>query len=203
MDELTEEERASWQRLGTAPISDCAARFGVLSSRIRRLSGDGVLGRAFCVRIMPGDSASLHLALDHVPPDRILVVDAGGHPDRAVWGEVLTVAAQRRAVRGLVVDGAVRDIAAIRRRAFPVYGVGTCPAGPHKSGGGQWGGSVSCGGAVVNDGDLIVGDEDGVVAVAWARRHDVLAEAQQRVAREDRWLSELESGRRSAELLGL
>jgi regulator of RNase E activity RraA len=102
-----------------------------------------------------------------------------------------------------VVDGAVRDIAAIRRRAFPVYGVGTCPAGPHKSAGGEWGGSVSCGGAVVNDGDLIVGDEDGVVAVAWAGRHDVLTAARKRTEMEDRWLSELETGRRSADLLGL
>lgn len=202
-DDLTERERDAWRRLAVSAISDCLGRHRVVSSRLRTLSGAGLLGRAFCVRTMPGDSASLHLALDHVPPGRILVVDAGGYPDRAVWGELLTAAAEARGVRGLVLDGAVRDIAAIRARRFPVYALATCPAGPHKSGGGQWGGTVSCGGTAVDSGDLVVADEDGVAAVPWGRRHEVMARARDRMATEAQWLEELNNGRRSAELLGL
>lgn len=203
MSELTPAEREKWAATPVSAISDCLGRFQVLSARVRPLSGTGVVGRAFCVRVMPGDSASLHLALDHVPPDRVLVVDAGGYTDRAVWGEVLTAAAQARGVRGLVLDGAVRDIAAIRDRQFPVYAAGVCPAGPHKSGGGQWGGTVACGGAVVESGDLMVGDADGVVAVPWSQRLDVLDRAADKIAQEQRWLAAVAAGRRSAELLGL
>lgn len=203
MSELTGAERGQWRELSTATIADCLGRFNVVPARLRLVSGASVLGPAFGVRVMPGDSASLHQALDHVPPGRVLVVDAGGHADRAVWGEVLTVAAQARQVRGLVLDGAVRDIAAIRRRAFPVYAVALCPAGPHKSGGGEWGGTVALGGAVVHTGDLVVGDDDGVVVVPWSRRGAVLAEARERTARERQWLAEIAAGRPSSDVLGL
>ncbi|HEY8450797.1 MAG: hypothetical protein FWJ70_08410 [Micromonosporaceae bacterium] len=196
------DELAQWRRHATATIADCLGRHNVVSSRVRLLSGDGLVGRAFCVRVMPGDSRSLHEALDHVPPGRVLVVDAGGYADRAVWGEILTVAAQVRGVVGLVLDGATRDLAAIRARGFPLYAVATTPAGPHKSGGGQWGGTVSCGGAVVATGDLVVGDRDGVVVVPWARRAEVLAATRERAARERRWLKDIEAGRPSSELFG-
>lgn len=195
-------ELAEWRGLATATIADCLGRHNLVSARVRLLSGDGVIGRAFCVRVMPGDSRSLHEALDHVPPGRVLVVDAGGYADRAVWGGILTVAAQQRGVRGLVVDGAVRDLADIRELGFPLYAVATTPAGPHKSGGGVWGGTVSCGGAVVATGDLVVGDLDGVTVVPWADRARVLAAAQDRVARERAWLAEIRAGRRSSELFG-
>ncbi|MPZ63318.1 MAG: RraA family protein [Propionibacteriales bacterium] len=203
MAELMPEELDGWRQLPTATIADCLGRHNVVAARLRPVSGDGVLGVALGVRVMPGDSGSLHQALNHVPPGRVLVVDAGGYADRAVWGEVLTVAAQARQVRGLVLDGAVRDIAAIRRRAFPVYAVALSPAGPHKSGGGEWGGTVACGGAVVPTGDLVVGDGDGVVVVPWSRRLAVLAEARDRMATERRWLAEIAAGRASSDVVGL
>lgn len=203
MAEPVEAELGGWRELPAATIADCLGRYNVVPARLRPVSGAGVLGPAFGVRVMPGDSASLHQALNHVPPGRVLVVDAGGYADRAVWGEVLTVAAQARQVRGLVLDGAVRDIAAIRRRAFPVYAAALCPAGPHKSGGGDWGGTVALGGAIVHTGDLVVGDDDGVVVVPWSRRGTVMAEARERMARERQWLAEIAAGRPSSDILGL
>lgn len=201
--ELTSAEGAQWRELAVSAIADCLGRRNVLAARLRPLSGDGLVGRAFCVQVMPGDSATLHLALDHVPAGSILVVDAGGYPDRAVWGEVLTAAAEYRGVAGLVLDGAVRDLAPIRARQFPLYALGTSPAGPHKAGGGSWGGTISCGGAVVETGDLMVADADGVVRIPWDRRHEVMAHARKRMTQEQHWLAELRAGRRSAQLLGL
>jgi len=203
MSDLTVDELERWASTPVSVIADCLGRFNVVAARVRPLSGAGLVGRAYCVRVMPGDSAALHLALDHVPPGRVLVVDAGGYPDRAVWGEVLTAAAQARGVRGLVLDGAVRDIAAIRDRQFPLYAVAVCPAGPHKSGGGQWGGTVACGGAVVETGALVVGDADGVVVVPWSQREEVRERAADRLVQEERWLAAVAAGRSSAELLGL
>ncbi|MGX9901553.1 RraA family protein [Arthrobacter sp. SA17] len=142
---ITAEE---WLAFGTPAISDNNGRQGVMSSRIRPQTGSGLVGRAFCVRVVVGDSGSLHQALEVVPSGSVLVVDAGGFADRAVWGEVLTVAAQHRGVVGAVIDGAIRDVAGIRRRGFPLYSAAISAAGPHKACGGSWGARVSCGESV-------------------------------------------------------
>lgn len=198
-----EEGLGHWAEWGSAMISDCNGRQGVLAGRIGAVSGERMVGRAFPVQVMPGDSATCHQALDHVPTGAILVIDAGGVTDRAVWGEVLTVAAQQRGVRGLVVDGAVRDIAAIRRRGFPVFAAAICPAGPHKAGGGRWGTTISCAGAVVTDGDLIVADADGVVAVPWDRHEQVAVAVAVKIEQENNLVRHLENGGSSADYLGL
>lgn len=192
-----------WLRWGSAMVSDANGRHGAMAGRMRLLSGDGVAGHAFTVRITPGDSASLHLALDHVPRGRVLVVDGAGFADRAVWGEILTRAALARGIRGLVVDGAVRDLAAIRSIGFPVFAVGTTPAGPHKAGGGAWNIPISCGGTVVRDGDLVVADLDGVTVVPAEAVAEVAQATEEKRRSEERIVSEISRGGASAALLGL
>lgn len=201
--ELTPEEREAWAALPVATIGDSLGRRGLMSSRIALRSGPGVVGRAFTVAVFPGDSASLHLALREVLPGAVLVVDAGGFADRAVWGEILTVAAQERGVVGAVIDGAVRDIVGIQELGFPLYCAGVSPAGPHKSAGGSWGQRISCGGAAVETGDLIVGDADGVAVVPWSSAGEVLAATRAAVEREQRIVERIRAGESSAELLGL
>lgn len=200
---LSEQERDAWRGLPTTAIADALGRFQVLSSRLRPQTGTGIVAPAYCVRVVVGDSASLHLALESVPVGSVLVVDAGGFGDRAVWGEVLTAAAQQRGVVGAIIDGAIRDVAGIRARQFPIYCAAISSAGPHKAGGGSWGGTVSCGGVTVNTGDLVVADEDGIVVVPWDGRDVVAAAARGILAKEDELIRKLGEGRSSAEQLGL
>jgi 4-hydroxy-4-methyl-2-oxoglutarate aldolase len=203
MRHLTEAEKREWAELPTTAVSDAMGRHHVFNARLRPRTGVGLVGRAYCVRVMVGDSGSLHLALESAPHGSVLVVDAGGFIDRAVWGEVLTAAAQSRGVVGAVIDGAIRDVEGIRRRNFPIYSAAVTPAGPHKAGGGSWGGTVSCGGVPVATGDVILADEDGIVAVPWDDKDRVLLEARAVVARDDDLMRQVSEGVSTAKYLGL
>jgi 4-hydroxy-4-methyl-2-oxoglutarate aldolase len=195
-------DRRSLKGFGTALISDCLDRVGAMDSRIARVSGARLAGPAFPVRTMAGDSRVLHHALMKVPAGSVLVVAAEAHRERAVWGEIMTVMAQAAGVVGLVVDGAVRDIEAVRRRAFPVFACGVSPAGPHKAGVGSIGATVSCGGVVVSAGDLVLGDADGVVVIPKAREQEVFEAARARRELERSWISRIEKGESSVDVLG-
>jgi 4-hydroxy-4-methyl-2-oxoglutarate aldolase len=200
---MTVSDRKRWLGIPSAAISDCLGRFGVMDGGVVALSRPPLIGPAFTVQTMPGDSAAIHLALEEAPEGTVLVVDAGGYRDRAVWGEVLTVAAQRVGVVGAVVDGATRDLGAIRARNFPLYARGTSPAGPHKSGGGRCNLVVQCGRVPVAPGDLVVGDEDGVVVIPRDDVERVYASVHERRRTEQHWLQRIESGESSASVLGL
>ncbi len=203
MTEANRLELREWLDFGTPAISDSNDRQGVMASRLRPRTGDQLVGRAFCVRVVVGDSGSLHQALEAAPEGSVLVVDAGGYPDRAVWGEVLTVVAQRHGVIGAVIDGAIRDVAAIRRRGFTIFSAAISAAGPHKAAGGTWGGSVSCGGVIVATGDLVVADEDGVVVVPWESRDAVAQGAKAVLEKEVSLMAKIADGLSTAEYFGL
>ncbi len=192
-----------WAGFATATISDCLDRLQAMHSGIRLLSGEGLVGRAFTVETGAGDSATLHRALEVVPPGSVLVVDAAGHLSRAVWGYVLSVAAMRRGVRGIVIDGVIRDLAEIQASEFAIYARGVCPAGPHKGFQGRWGEPIQCGGVVVATGDLVVGDADGVAVVPASRIDDTETAVLATMERERLLIEEVNRGATTAELLGL
>lgn len=196
-------EADAWRRLPTAVVSDCMDRLQAMDATIRLLAGDGLAGRAFCVETVAGDSATIHLALQDAPPDSVVVVAAGGHTGRAVWGGVLAAAARQRGVRGVVVDGVVRDLDELRGAGFPVYARGSCPAGPHKGFRGRWGVPIACGGTVVHPGDLVLGDTDGIVVVPASQTASLAAVVAERRRAEEHWRQEIRGGRTTAELLGL
>ncbi|MPZ95591.1 MAG: hypothetical protein GEU96_11950 [Propionibacteriales bacterium] len=199
----SDEWATRWQGLAAATISDCLDRLHAMDAGIHRISGHGVLGPAFTIETCAGDSATIHRALEVAPAGSVLVIDAGGHLGRAVWGNVLTVAAQHRGVRGVVLDGVVRDVDDLRAAEFPVFARGACPAGPHKGFAGRWGATVQCGGVVVATGDVVVGDADGVVVVPGSRIDGLPEAVRARVAEEERWISLIREGSTTATLLGL
>ncbi len=192
-----------WSGLPSSLLSDVMGRAQAMTGRITALTVPALSGPAFPVRVVAGDNKTIHQALGRVPIGAVLVVDAGGYRDRAVWGEVLTIAAQQRGVVGLVVDGATRDVEAIRALGFPVFGRGTSPAGPHKAGGGTIGAPVCCGGVAVSAGDVVVADPDGVVVVPAGSLTETWAAARQRLHDEQRWIARIRSGESSASVLGL
>ncbi len=167
-----------YARIPTAAIGDAGDRLGVIGPRVRPMwPAERLTGRALTVLCRPGDNKGIHEALTMAGPGDVLVVAGGGDPSRALIGELIAHRAINRGVRGMVIDGAVRDVPALQEAGFPVWAVGSSPAGPYKSGPYRVSTDVALGGAVVHHGDIIVADSDGVVTVPLADAEDVLAGA--------------------------
>ena len=136
----------------------------VLRSNIRSLNaGWRVHARALTVSVAPGDNLAIHAALAIARPGDMLVVAGHGHTERALMGGIMCAQAAASGLAGVVIDGAARDVAELREAGFPVFAVGTSPAGPFKGGPGAVGKPVVCGGVVVHTGDWVLADDDGIV----------------------------------------
>ena len=123
-----------------------------------------LVGTAFTVRTRPGDNLAIHKALELVGPGDVIVVDGGGDESRALVGEIMKNIAEHRGAAGYVIDGAIRDVAAFAASDFPCFARAVIHRGPYKSGPGEINVPVSIGGSVVSPGDIVVGDEDGVLS---------------------------------------
>ncbi|MFY7065809.1 NAD(P)-binding domain-containing protein [Nocardiopsis changdeensis] len=168
----------AFAEIPTAAIGDARDRLGFLSSRIRPVwAGARLAGRALTVQTRPGDNKALHRALAVARPGDVLVVDGGGDDSRALLGELIAERAVNRGVRGMVVDGAVRDVDELRELGFPVWAAAVSPAGPYKDGPGHIGRTISVGGAVCAPGDIVVADGDGVFIVPRLEAEQTLAAA--------------------------
>lgn len=174
--------------LPTSALSDSMDRFGGAPGIAAMPPGNPtrLFGPAFTVRTRPGDNLVVHKALDLAQPGDVLVIDAGGSTMRATLGGLICRYAQSRGLAGLVVDGAVRDLADIGALGLPVFARGFTHLGPYKDGPGEIGGPVNIGGTVVRSGDVVVGDVDGLVFVPAERVAPVLAAAQALVENERR-----------------
>ena len=149
-----------------ACVSDIMNRMSAGGPTLRPMHGGGVLsGAALTVRTRPGDNLMIHKALLLARPGDVIVVDAGGDLTNAVMGELMLSHAMISGVAGVVIHGAVRDSGWIRSQAFPVYAAGVTHRGPYKDGPGEINAPVAFGGMVVEPGDLMLGDEDGVLCV--------------------------------------
>jgi len=136
-------------------------------------------------------------------PGEVLVIDAENFDNRAVWGGILNSRAMLKKINGVVVDGAVRDIAELRDMPLPVFASATSPAGPHKGWGGSIDNVISCGDVSVTPGDIILADDDGVTVVPLARAETVLAEAQKKLQFEADVLERLARGEDTSDLFPL
>ncbi|MFM0738235.1 RraA family protein [Paraburkholderia xenovorans] len=152
-------------------------------------------GTAVTVHTRPGDNLAIHRAFDFCRPGDILVIDGAGDLTQALMGEIMASFAESLGVRGLVIDGAIRDVGALRLRDFPVYARGVTHRGPYKNGPGEINVPVTVGGTVVHPGDIIVGDEDGLLAIAPADAQAVIAGAQRQLAKETAALQSIAAGR--------
>ena len=191
-----------FEGLPASIISDNMSRLsGSLHLRPYHRPGTTLLGTALTVRVRSGDNLMIHKVLQFGGPGDVLVIDGNGCLDRALLGEIMKNVAMARGFAGLVVDGAIRDCAAFRDDVFPYYARGISHRGPYKDGPGEINVPVSISGMVVHPGDIVVGDDDGVVfispdeadAVAAASRRKVTDEAATmdaiaRGAYDDRWI---------------
>jgi len=198
-DALTEE----LLQLGTSILCESSGLPCALDYNIRPIwPGAAVAGPAFPLRCAAGDNLAIHVAVDMVPPGHVLVVDAMGYI-AGYWGEILTVAAQARGVTGLVIDGGVRDVAAIAKRKFPVFARGIGMRACVKSHAPSVGEAIVIGGVMVAPGDLVVADGDGVTAIPQAQVQRTLAAARQRTEKEASIIKRLQAGETTLDILGL
>ena len=130
-----------------------------------------------------------------VGPGDVIVVDGGGDESRALVGEIMKNIAQWRGAEGYVIDGAIRDVAAFAAGDFPCFARSVIHRGPYKSGPGEINVPVSIGGAVISPGDIVVGDEDGVVSFTQAAAPALLEAVKAQIAREEATLVSIREGR--------
>ena len=155
----------SFAGLPVANIADTMNRMFCIDAKIRPVNSAPLLGPAFTISSRPGDNLLLHKALDMAQPGDILVVDAQGDLSNSIMGELMVLWAKKRGLGGFVIDGAIRDLSALKNMDIPIYAAGITPAGPYKDGPGEINVPVSCGGVVIQPGDILVGDEDGLVVI--------------------------------------
>jgi len=182
----------------TAPTSIISDNLSRLPGAVglRPFHGGGVLvGPAFTVRTRPGDNLAIHKALEIVGPGDVIVVDGGGDETRALIGEIMLNIAKYRGAAGYVIDGAIRDSGAIAASDFPVFARAAIHRGPYKSGPGEINVPVSIGGMVIAPGDIVVGDDDGVVAFPQAIAPKLLEAVKAQIAREADTIVAIREGR--------
>jgi 3-hexulose-6-phosphate synthase/6-phospho-3-hexuloisomerase len=190
------------RKVSAANVSDAMHRGGVLQG-IRPLQpGLRMAGRAVTVRTAPGDWAKPVEAIDVAGPGDVLVVDAGGVPP-AIWGELATQSATNRGVEGLVVEGAIRDSADIRKLSFPAFSRHVTPHAGEPKGFGEIGTVVTIGGIRVAPGDLLIGDDDGVVALPKDRAVEFANRAMDVLERENRIRAEIRGGSTLSQVIEL
>jgi regulator of RNase E activity RraA len=191
------DERAlveAFRNAPTAVISDNLQRLpGLVGLNKYHRSGQ-LLGRARTVRTRAGDNLTIHKMLDLVRPGEVIVVAGEGDLSRALVGDIMKTIAEVRGVAGFVIDGAIRDSAAFATSDFPCFARGVTHRGPYKDGPGELDVPVAISGTVVSPGDIVVGDEDGVVTFPISVARDLSAAVQAHIAREEDIIKSIHAG---------
>jgi 4-hydroxy-4-methyl-2-oxoglutarate aldolase len=191
-------------QFGTSTVYEAAGKIGDMSPAIRPIvPGLKIAGIALTIRIWPGDTLAVLRAVDRAKAGSVIVVDAGGTDRAAVWGGTSSRACVARGVRGCVTNGCVRDVDDLVELKFPVFAAGVSPRGTLKNHPGWHDISISVGDCVVNSGDIILGDSDGVLVVPAKDAQQIL----DRAALQDKAQRERDTRARSGEdlcaILGL
>lgn len=182
--------------LPVANVSDVMNRMSAGGPELRPLHAGGVLaGPALTVKTRPGDNLMVHKALLLAEPGDVIVIDGGGDLTNALMGELMISHAIKVGVAGVVIHGAVRDSAWIKAHDFPVFASGITHRGPYKDGPGEINVPVAFAGMVIEPGDLVIGDDDGVLCVPFAEAARIEGLARAKMEAEARTLANTEAGK--------
>lgn len=189
--------------LGTSTLYEASGLACAIDPEIRPVwPGAALAAPIYPVQCAPGDNLAIHLALERVPRGSALVVGTGGFI-AGYWGEVLTVAAEAVGVQGLVIDGGVRDIAALTRRCFPVFSRGISVCGTIKASAPSVGQPMRFTGLPVQAGDWLVADDDGVIILPADALERTLQAGEARATKEASMMEKLAQGATTVDLMGL
>jgi regulator of RNase E activity RraA len=184
----------AFRGMASSNVADAMGRFGFMDPGIQSRSGLPLCGLAITVNARPGDNLMVHKALQMAEPGDIVVVSTNGNTTSAVFGELMCRTAVAQKLGGLVVDGAIRDVPGITALGLPAFSRTVTPGGCDKDGPGEINVPISCGGAVVHAGDIVVGDSDGIAVVPRADAAEVLELVRALVKNEERRIAEIQSG---------
>lgn len=187
---------AAFAGVVTPHISDNLQRMSGVTGLRRIHARRKLVGTAFTVKCRPGDNLLIYKALMMMAPGHVLVVDGAGDTTNALVGELIMLHAQQHGCAGFVIDGAVRDCAAFEEADFPCWARGVSHRGPYKLGPGAINVPVTVGGQVIQPGDIVVGDEDGVVSFAQAQAPGLLEAIASTAATENAVKAEIATGQR-------
>jgi 3-hexulose-6-phosphate synthase/6-phospho-3-hexuloisomerase len=197
-----EELEAAFMKVSTPNISDAMQRRGEMRGIRPVTPGAKMAGRAFTVRTYPGDWAKPVEAIDQAPPGSVIVIDASGG-EKAVWGELATWSCVVKGIKGVVIDGAIRDVDEIRALGFPAFARHVSPTAGDPKGFGELNVEVTCGGVKVRPGDWVVGDDNGVVVVPSELAVEVANRALDVLEKENRVREEIRRGSTLSQVLRL
>lgn len=197
-----DELRAAYARVSTPNVSDAQHRGGAMQGLTAVHQGKHIAGPAVTVRTYPGDWAKPVEAIDACQPGDVLVIDAGGRPP-AVWGELATESCLQRGIAAVIIDGAIRDVDAIRELGFPAWARHQVPHAWEPKGFGEVGAPIVCGGQRVRPGDWIVGDDSGLVVVPQEKAVEVANRALDVLEGENRVRKEIQAGSTLSQVIEL
>jgi len=184
----------AYRGLASSNVADAMGRFNFMDPGIQSRSGLPLCGLAVTVNARPGDNLMVHKALQIAEPGDVVVVATGGNTTSAVFGELMCSTAMAQRLGGIVVDGAIRDADGITALQFPAYSRYLCPGSCDKDGPGEINIPISCGGTVVQAGDIVVGDRDGIAVVPRAHAAEVLDLVRHLMKKEEQRVAEIQSG---------
>ena len=184
-----------YRGLASSNVADAMGRFGFMDPGIQSRSGFPLVGLAVTVQCRPADNLMVHKALQVATPGDVVVVSTCGNITSAVFGELMCHTASAAKLGGIVVDGAIRDVDGITRLGMPAFSRAVCPGSCDKDGPGEINVPISCGGAVVMPGDIVVGDADGIAVVPRAMAAEIIDLVLQLMDRETKRIAEIAAGK--------
>jgi regulator of RNase E activity RraA len=186
---------AAFAQGSSAQVADCMSRIGAMDVGIKPIwPSPRIVGAALTVWCHAGDNLMLHKALSLAVAGDIVVMNTQSNVTNSGFGELVATSAVKIGVRGVIVDGTVRDSEAIEAMKLPVYARGLCPNGCNKDGAGEVGATIACGGVAVRPGDIIIADRDGVTVVPLDDAAEVAKLVAGQIEREAKRLAEIEQG---------
>jgi 4-hydroxy-4-methyl-2-oxoglutarate aldolase len=190
--------------LGSATVHEAQGRTGVMFPYMRPIYLSAkIAGPAVTVSCQPGDNLMIHASVEVCKPGDVLVVVTTSESNDGMFGDLLGTSCQAHGVAALIIDAGVRDTTELTAMKFPVWAKAISPRGTVKASPGSVNVPVVCAGILVNPGDVIVGDADGVVVVPRANAADVAKAGQQRVAKEEKTRERLAAGELGIDYYGL
>jgi regulator of RNase E activity RraA len=169
-----------FKKLPAANVSDCMGRLSALSSEIRLMTkafAGSMVGTALTVKVRPGDNLMIHKALNMAQEGDVIIVSNGGDRSHSLIGEIIAGFALYKKVAGFVFDGPIRDVEALYAMGIPVYATGSTPGGPYKDGPGEVNVPIACCNVQVFPGDIVLGDQDGVIIIPRQDSEELLEQA--------------------------